>query len=388
MNQDTDSDSDLSDEMEDLPTISRENSGPSRGGRRARGKKQVGKSRGRGRGRGKHIRGKRQKKVQRKSIDSSQNSLDKDSNSHESIKAKMTSSSEENLQFDYENQDEILNNDFEISQNQENVENKQNFEIDSNKQIFQNNNNSDNFHNNFQDNSQDSSQNNSQDNSQDDSLSPPVLSKQKQETKIEVSPIQFNFDINMTKITIVRDIKKSIKGSRYYYLCQQQDSVLYRAKALGRYPKHMISISTTNNLPHISSPEYKVSISHKKIPCYTLFKQEEKILSVTQSIENKSLFLPPTWEVSLFGGEIPEMELITKKPHVDSSGHFVLDFYNQYTIPSSKNCVFIRKNREFEGEYIFIRKIADQILEIEYLEIFPPLVPFTVGLCIFCDKIV
>ena len=92
------------------------------------------------------------------------------------------------------------------------------------------------------------------------------------------------------------------------------------------------------------------------------------------------------WEVSLFGGEVPQMELVTKPPHVNSHGQFVLDFYNQYTIPSSKNCVFIQKNREFEGEYIFIRKIAEQILELEYLDILPPLAPFIIGLCVFCDK--
>ena len=90
---DSDSYSESSNELPTIPVLSNnvEHVSP-KGNTKVRGKKRIGKPRGRGKG--KTLRGKRQSKVQHKSIDTPQLTPEIQSNSLEFTKTKTTSSEE------------------------------------------------------------------------------------------------------------------------------------------------------------------------------------------------------------------------------------------------------------------------------------------------------
>lgn len=197
----------------------------------------------------------------------------------------------------------------------------------------------------------------------------------------EVVPIRY------TTYVIEREIVYGFTGRSFLYFFLRNDECLFSSKAKERHPSSKIPIKIGNDV-HIgiggeyslfsNSDSREFVLKQTSCPEFDLFRFE--IINVKSFVPKPRQCRAIIYPVDSFP---TQMILTTKPPQMTSKGTFVLDFHDRFTIPSEKNSIFVyEKIKRNSPEVASVRKIGRNHIEIIIDERIPPVIAFSLGLCL------
>lgn len=181
---------------------------------------------------------------------------------------------------------------------------------------------------------------------------------------------------------IQRAIKYTMKGKRIYFQIKTGNNVLYTTKMKGKRPDDPLPIAKGDQM-HYSSKEFAgYLLSGNKHTIFSLRAQTtfgKELLSILFESPNGDKSLPKKISVSFFLKDslIPK-KLVNLDPSINDDGFFELNFHNKHVIPSIKNCILI--NDENKCEFVMVRKVSDDLIEADAVNVLSPLAVFAIVL--------
>lgn len=208
-------------------------------------------------------------------------------------------------------------------------------------------------------------------------------------SKIKGLPFRKRVDpsVSSSKNTyqIHRQVKHTIKGTRIYFQMKKGNQVLFSTKLKGKRPDDPIPIATGSEM-HYSSDKFAGYLhSGNKHTIYSLRAQTtfgKELISILFESPNGDKSLPKKISVTFFlKDSLIPTKLINLEPNFNDDGFFELNFHNKPVIPSIKNCILI--NQENNCEFMISRKVSDDVLEAEAVNIMSPLAVFAIILSLY-----
>lgn len=184
---------------------------------------------------------------------------------------------------------------------------------------------------------------------------------------------------------IQRTIKYTLKGKRIYFQIKMGNNILFSTKMKGKRPDDPLPIAKGDEM-HYSSEQFAgYLLSGNKHTIFSLRAQTtfgKELLSILFESPNSDKSLPKRISVSFFLKDslIPK-KLVNLDPSINDDGYFELNFHNKHVIPSIKNCILI--NEENKCEYLMVRKVSDDLVEADAVNVLSPLAVFAIVLSLY-----
>lgn len=192
-----------------------------------------------------------------------------------------------------------------------------------------------------------------------------------------------------TTFAISRKKKKTIRGTRYFYYFYSNCRPIFCAKAKSRHPTNYVPICEGTSVRMKGESQYVLTINNKD-NAYILRRggsTGEELLSITHFVDTTLMILPKHVDVQTKPAlGIPPLSLTTKVPKTGARGMSRLDFHNKFTIPSEKNMIFVQNSVTLSSDFLIVRKISKDGMEIDLCADFPNIAIFAIGLAIFFAK--
>lgn len=184
---------------------------------------------------------------------------------------------------------------------------------------------------------------------------------------------------------IIRNTRHTIKGTRITFQILQNNEILFTTKFKGKRPTNPIPIQSGKEM-HYRDKEFAGYLHSGNNHCSyslrvkTLFGKE--LISIQFSLHNGQKNIPKDIVVSFFIKDslIPQ-RLINMPPILNDDAGYELPFNNKMCIPSIKNCVMI--NEADQCQFISIRKVEKNLVEIDAVDMISPLSIFGFVLSLF-----
>ena len=195
------------------------------------------------------------------------------------------------------------------------------------------------------------------------------------------SNFQRNLMSRFITYQIERDSDFTLKGFRYHFQLSFEGEFLYHSKTKSKRPEDPVYISSGNQM-HFSQEKFDaVLLTNNQNSFFSLRKDNEmgeELLTI--EIFTTSRSLPRTTKMNIF----EKMPFIPNKVHSllpeFKNGAWQLSFLGKQVISSIKNCILVGDDNL---PYFMIRRISQDIIEIDAPQIFPPLSIFGLGLAIW-----
>lgn len=184
---------------------------------------------------------------------------------------------------------------------------------------------------------------------------------------------------------IQRTIKHTMKGKRIYFQIKMGNNILYTTKMKGKRPDDPLPIAKGSEM-HYSSTEFAgYLLCGNKHTIFSLRAQTtfgKELLSILFESPNGDKTMPKKISVSFFLKDslIPK-KLVNLDPSINDDGYYELNFHNKQVIPSIKNCILI--NEENKCEYVMVRKVSDDLVEADAVNVLSPLAVFAIVLSLY-----
>ena len=217
-----------------------------------------------------------------------------------------------------------------------------------------------------------------------DELDPRAFELEESERGPPGSPSQyFNFCY-----TLVRTIKSSSKGKRYFYTLMKGEEPLWHAKAKSRHPSGLIPISDKGEAHMNKTCKFRLKCSRGCRQSSLLTAESSSPICTYETLNDGSKM--PHFKVTIDSAyfSYDSNILLSKRPKKNRRGLWCLDFHNRLALPSVKNAIFVKDQDVENGEeLIMIRKTSEDSLAIDIMSPVPSLVAFTIGVSTFLNKL-
>jgi hypothetical protein len=181
-----------------------------------------------------------------------------------------------------------------------------------------------------------------------------------------------------------RRTKHSIRGIRVYFTIFRGQTPLYSTKMKGRRPSYPLPIARGGEM-HYTSSEFAAYLlsgnNHTQFSLRVKTAFGNEVLSVSMCHTDGDRTLPKTVSVYFFLKDslIPQ-KLVSRRAAVNADGEWCLNFGNRLLIPSVRNCILAGEN---DIEFICIRKVGPDQVDVDAASIVSPLAVFGVVLALF-----
>lgn len=184
---------------------------------------------------------------------------------------------------------------------------------------------------------------------------------------------------------IHRTIKRTIKGTRILFQFKKGSRILFTTKMKGKRPDDPLPIATGPEMHYSSDKFAGYLLSGNKHTIYSLRAQTtfgKELISILFESPNGDKSMPKKISVNFFlKDSLIPTKLVNLEPTFNDDGYFELNFHNKPVIPSVKNCILI--DQENKCEFVISRKISDNIVEVEAVNVMSPLTVFAIILSLY-----
>ena len=184
---------------------------------------------------------------------------------------------------------------------------------------------------------------------------------------------------------IVRRTKHSIRGIRVNFTIFDKDTPLFCTKMKGRHPTGPLPIAKGAEMHYRSSSFAAFLLSGNNHSQFSLRAREQfgnELLSIQYSLHDGRRSDPRDICINFFVADaiIPE-RLVNKRPDFNPDGYWELDFGDKPLISSIRNTIFIRETDKVQ--FVVVRKVAKNEIEVDSVEVISPLAVFAIVLSLF-----
>ena len=184
---------------------------------------------------------------------------------------------------------------------------------------------------------------------------------------------------------IVRKNKRSVRGLRVYFTIFDDKVPLYSTKMKGRHPSGPLPIAKGSEMHYRMTDFAGYLLNGNKHSQFSLRAKDpygNELMSTQFHLHDGRKDAPRDITANFFAADsIVPQKIVNKRPEFNPDGYWELDFGNRRLITSVRNTIFIRE--EDEVEFVVVRKVSKNEIEVDAVEVMSPLCVFAIVLSLF-----